>query len=584
MEQENFGGFPDSHLESIVVSILPDSCNTNANSRTVIAIRAGKSVGTVELKVENGFFPDVFSNSTFSHVVPAVPTLSTMLSSVSLKRKSCNELEEDNGHVGKWAKEIGSEEKRLGTGGLKCRIPVVISWCDRDNIHRSSQINALLDTGAEITILNTHLVIDQLMPWRHHIKPLRMTDASGNRLKKSGNIVVTIVNLKVQDARIKNDRTFKPIFEVADLGDTEDMIIGHDWILQTTENIVMGPPVGLVFKHKISMIVSNSEEFTNSLEQAAFVGVITIKRDDLEPQIMSISIADENKILMENVPIHYTEFSQVFGKEMQSELPEHGPQDIAINLLPNSELPAAKLYLMSHDELQVLKEYVEEMLKTSKIREGSGATGSPVFFVTEKTGKLRLVVDYRGLNAITIKDVYPIPLMTTLMEQIQESNWFNKLDLKNGFNLIRVKEGDEWKMPFKTRYGIFEYKVMPFCLVNAPSVFQRYVNNVLREHIDKGIVVYIDDILIYAETEEKLIQLTKSVLKKLEDNRLCVNAKKCLFHQSKVEFVWFTIGQQGIKMSQNKVKDIVDWKEPQSVHEVQQFLGFANSYRRFIKG
>ena len=214
------------------------------------------------------------------------------------------------------------------------------------------------------------------------------------------------------------------------------MIIGHNWILQTTEKIIMGPPIGLEFKHEISTIVSDSEEFTNSLEQAAFVGVITIKRDDFGAQVMSISIVDENKILIENVPRHYTEFSQVFGKEMQSELPEHGPQDIAINLLHHSELPAAKLYPMSHDELQVLKEYVEEMLKTGKIQVGSGAAGSAVFFVKETIGKLTLVVDYRGLNAIIIKDVYPIPLMTTLMEQIQGSNWFNKLDLKNGFNLI----------------------------------------------------------------------------------------------------------------------------------------------------
>ena len=138
----------------------------------MIAIPAGKSVGTVELEEENGFFPDVVSNSTFSHVVPAIPTISTMIFPVSLKRKSCNDLEEGNGHVGKRAKEIGSEEKRLGTGGLKCRIPVVISWFDRDNIHRSGQISALLDTGAEITIINTGLVVDQLMPRRHRIKPL----------------------------------------------------------------------------------------------------------------------------------------------------------------------------------------------------------------------------------------------------------------------------------------------------------------------------------------------------------------------------------------------------------------------------
>ena len=287
---------------------------------------------------------------------------------------------------------------------------------------------------------------------------------------------------------------------------------------------------------------------------------------------------------MDNVPLHYQKFEKVFGKEMQSELPEHGPQDIAINLLPDAQLPAAKLYPMSQDEHQLLREYIDEMLAHGKIQPGSGALGCPVSFVKEKTGKMQLVVDYRGLNAITNKDSYPIPLMTTLMEQIQDSTWYTKLDLKNSFNLIQVKEGDEWKTVFKTRYGMYEYKFMPFELANASSVVQRYVNNILKEHIDKGVVVYIDDILIYATSEQELIQLTTQVLTKLEENSLCVNAKKCVFHQHEVEFIGFTIGHNSIKMSANKVKDIIEWKEPRSVHEVQQFLGFANLYRRFIKG
>ena len=125
---------------------------------------------------------------------------------------------------------------------------------------------------------------------------------------------------------------------------------------------------------------------------------------------------------------------------------------------------------------------------------------------------------------------------------------------------------------------------MPFGLANAPSVFQQYMNNVLKEHIDKGVVIYIDDILIYATSQQELIQLTTQVLSKLEYNSLCVNAKECFFHQHEVEFVGFTIGHNGIRMSVNKVKDIIEWKEPRSTHEVQQYLGFANFYMRFIKG
>ena len=271
-----------------------------------------------------------------------------------------------------------------------------------------------------------------------------MSDASGNRLPKSGKLIVTSVDLKVQDAKTKRFHTFRPTFEVAYLRIDEMLILGYDWFSETTEHIVVGPPNGLEFKSPIQEIVSKTEEFNNVIREAAFVGVIRINQQLVEGQrLMSISVSNGNKLLMENVPLHNKRFEKVFGKEMQSELPKYNPQDIAINLLLDAKLPAAKLYPMSQDELQLLREYIDEMLANGKIQPGSGALGYPVFFVKEKTGKIRLVVDYQELNAITIKDSYPIPLITILIKQIQNSTWFTKLDLKNGFNLIRVKEGDE---------------------------------------------------------------------------------------------------------------------------------------------
>ena len=333
---------------------------------------------------------------------------------------------------------------------------------------------------------------------------------------------------------------------------------------------------------------TDEEDLTELVQQAAYVGVITVPNqwslDGKRVFSLSVSADNKNTLLEAGVPAFYHEFAKVFGKEMQSALPEHGPQDCAIELLPNTEHPSGKLYPMSQDKLQLLRKYIEEMVATGKIRPGKDHACSLVFFVKQKTGKMRLVVDYRGSNAITIKDKSPIPLMTTLLEQVQESTWFTKLDLKNGFNLIRVKAGDEWKIAFKTRYGLYEYTVMPFGLTNAPSVFQRYVNEVIKEYIDRGVVAYINNILIYSKTEEELVDLTKKVLRKLLDNSLCVNAKKCVFHAPEVEFVGYTIGQNGVKMSENKVKHILEWEAPRSVHEVQQFLGFANFYRRYIRG
>jgi len=251
---------------------------------------------------------------------------------------------------------------------------------------------------------------------------------------------------------------------------------------------------------------------------------------------------------------------------------------MVIDLEPGKQPPSGKLYPLSPDELELLKEYLDKMLRTGKIQPRKSSAGAPIFFAKQANGKLRIVVDYRGLNATTIKDKYPLPLMTTLMEQVGTSQVFSKLELKLGFNLLWIAEGDEWKTACKTRHGLYEYTVMPFGLTNAPSVFQRHLNNILSEKIDRSVVVYIDDILIYTQTEEEHVELVRWVLKKLSENSLGVNIDKCIFHVPEVEFVGFQIGTQGVQMSQKKVEDIHNWPTPRSVKEVQIFIGFANFY------
>jgi len=157
---------------------------------------------------------------------------------------------------------------------------------------------------------------------------------------------------------------------------------------------------------------------------------------------------------------------------------------MTIGLELGKQPPPGKLYPLSPDELELLKEYLDEMLKNGKIRSSKSSAGAPIFFAKQANGKLRIVVDYRGLNAITIKDKYPLPLMTSLMEQVGTSQIFSKLHLKLGFNLLRMAEGDEWKTAFKTRYGLYKYTVMQFELTTPPSVFQQHLNNIFGEKID----------------------------------------------------------------------------------------------------
>jgi len=223
------------------------------------------------------------------------------------------------------------------------------------------------------------------------------------------------------------------------------------------------------------------------------------------------------------------------------------------------------------------------MEPTGKIRRSTSAAGSPILFVPKPHGRgLHLCVDYRALNHITIPNRYPLPLMQELQDWVLGALWFTKMDLKNGFHLIRVKEGDEWKKAFKPRYGPFEFQVMPFGLTNVPSTFQDMMNQVLSDMLDVGVLAYMDDILVYADTEEGHDRTVKEVLKRLQNNGLAISSEKCMWKAAEVEFLGYVIGRNRIRMADDKVRAVHDWKTPRSLMEVQSFLVFANFYRRFI--
>jgi hypothetical protein len=237
----------------------PDSYNNI--SVGVNVIRAGKSVGSWinEMDWEDspsvaGGFPLSRSDS-YVHSIDVISNMSSL--SLGSKRRMEDSDIEVSGKKVKLLEET-MEEKTLAKGGMKFRIPIVISWFNRDKVFCSKTIDALIDTGAEITIVNARMVQDDMMPWRHRESPLRIMDASNNRMQKSGKVIVTSVELKVVDARSKKQRTFKPRLEVADLGPDEQLILGNDWLNQTTDKIVVNPP-GLEFKSLIDIDILDNE-------------------------------------------------------------------------------------------------------------------------------------------------------------------------------------------------------------------------------------------------------------------------------------------------------------------------------------
>jgi hypothetical protein len=208
--------------------------------------------------------------------------------------------------------------------------------------------------------------------------------------------------------------------------------------------------------------------------------------------------------------------------------------------------PFGPIYPLSEKELEVLREYPRKELAAGKVWRSKSPAGAPIIFVPKPDGSMRLCVDYRGVNKVTVKDRTPLPLMSELRERLGRAKIFTKLNLKNGYNLIRIAEGDEWKTAFRTRYGLFECLVMPFELCNAPGTFQAIINKVLQELLDEGVIVYIDDILIYSEDEENHVELVKKVLEQLRTNHLCVSIKKSVFHAPEVEYLGYHISSEGI--------------------------------------
>lgn len=205
-------------------------------------------------------------------------------------------------------------------------------------------------------------------------------------------------------------------------------------------------------------------------------------------------------------------------------------------------------------------------------------------FAGKKDGDLRMCVDYRNLNMATRKDRYPIPLPTEITDRLAGKKKMTCLDLRNGYHLVRIAEGDEWKTAFRTRYGQYEYLVMPFGLMNAPSVFQRFMNEIFHDLLDITVIVYLDDILIFADTDEQLLKATKEVLRRCQKNELYCKPEKCEFNVSKTEFLGFVVSEDGVAMDTTKLEAVIQWPAPSSVKQVQTFLGFANFYRRFING
>ncbi|KAL0157145.1 hypothetical protein M9458_048391, partial [Cirrhinus mrigala] len=276
------------------------------------------------------------------------------------------------------------------------------------------------------------------------------------------------------------------------------------------------------------------------------------------------------------IPTEYQDLLKAFSTIKATELPPHRPGDCAIELKPGAVPPRGRIYPLSQPETAAMERYIEEELAKGFIRPSTSPASAGFFFVKKKDGGLRPCIDYRPLNEVTIKYRYPLPLVPPALEQLRSARFYTKLDLRLAYNLIRIRERDEWKTAFSTASGHCEYLVMPFGLANSPSFFQAFVNEVFRDLLNRCVIVYIDDILIFSNSFAEHVQHVRA-------HRLYAKEEKCQFHQQSIAFLGYVISPEGVAMDDSKVNAVRDWPRPKTLKELQRFLGFSNFYRRFIR-
>ncbi|QRW03187.1 Retrotransposable element Tf2 protein [Ceratobasidium sp. AG-Ba] len=305
-------------------------------------------------------------------------------------------------------------------------------------------------------------------------------------------------------------------------------------------------------------VTINLKIFEHEEEVDAYV--VNVGNHDL---VLDLEIAATSEL-----PSRYSEFAKIFTEEEISPLPPHRPYDCEITLKPDAVPRHGPIYSLGPKEDEELRKTVTKQLEAGLIRPSKSPMASPVIFVKKKNGSLRMCIDYRKLNEMTVKTGAKI---------------FSKFDLKWGYNLVRIKEGDEWKTAFKTRYGLFEYLVMPFGLTNAPATFQHFMNDIFRDILDVYVIIYLDDILVFSKNKEDHEKHVREVLSRLQKHHLYCNLAKCFFSVEEIDYLGLIVSPEGIRVDPAKVVKAIDWSVPSKVVQVQEFVGFCNFYRTFIR-
>ncbi|KAF5781372.1 putative nucleotidyltransferase, Ribonuclease H [Helianthus annuus] len=360
-----------------------------------------------------------------------------------------------------------------------------------------------------------------------------------------------------------------------------DIVIGMVWLSQHQAEILCS--------EKIIRIPRSGQEplEVQGDKSGAVVGIISFLkaqkclRKGHTAILALVTDASAKEKKLEDIPV-VRDYPQVFPEDLPG-LPPHRQVEFQIELAPGAAPIARAPYRLAPIELEELSKQLQELLEKGFIRPSSSPWGAPVLFVKKKDGTFRMCIDYRELNKVTVKNRYPLPRIDDLFNQLQGSSYYSKIDLRSGYHQLRVRDEDVSKTAFRTRYGHYEFLVMPFGLTNAPAVFMDLMNRVCKPYLDKFVIVFIDDILIYSKSQEEHEQHLRLILELLRKEQLYAKFSKCDFWLREVHFLGHVVNKDGIHVDPSKVDSIRNWPTPRTPTEIRQFLGLAGYYRRFIK-
>nr|AAV43974.1 putative polyprotein [Oryza sativa Japonica Group] len=335
-----------------------------------------------------------------------------------------------------------------------------------------------------------------------------------------------------------------------------DVILGMDWLSRHRGVIDCA-------NRKVTLTSSNGETVSFFVSSPKYHGVIL------------------NQVALQEIPI-VQDYPDVFPEDLPG-MPPKREIEFRIDLVPGTNPFHKRPYRMAANELAEVKKQVDDLLQKGYIRPSTSPWGAPVIFVEKKDHTQRMCVDYRALNEVTIKNKYPLPRIDDLFDQLEGATVFSEIDLRSGYHQLRIREEDIPKTAFTTRYGLFECTVMSFGLTNALAFFMNLMNKVFMEYLDKFVVVFIDDILIYSKTKEEHEEHLRLALEKLREHQLYAKFSKCEFWLSEVKFLGQVISSGGVAVDPSNVESVLSWKQPKTVSEIRSFLGLAGYYRRFIE-